>query len=212
MNRPWMPLYIADYRADTAHLGAAEHGGYLLLIMHYWQTGGLPNEDRQLARIACMSNAEWKKARATIASFFTDNWKHKRIDAEIAHAEDVSNKRRTSAEQRYSKSNANAPANAPAIAPANAELKETHARCDSSSVSELPSSATTYEKQVKNGVCCSSESWPRDFREQFWACYPRKVDKAAAMRKLERIRRDGKVEFARLLAAVQKYAADADPE
>lgn len=87
MNRPWMPLYIADYRADTCHLSAAQHGAYLLLIMHYWQTGGLPQDDAALARIACMSAAEWKRARPTISSFFSEGWKHGRIDEEIAHAE-----------------------------------------------------------------------------------------------------------------------------
>ena len=52
---PWMPLYVGDYRADTTHLNATQHGAYLLLIMHYWQHGGLPDDDEQLARIACMS-------------------------------------------------------------------------------------------------------------------------------------------------------------
>lgn len=111
-SRPWMPLYIADYRADTAHLSAAEHGAYLLLIMHYWQTGGLPTEDSQLARIACMAPAEWRKARPTIAKFFTDEWRHKRIDEEIAHAIEVSGKRKSAAQQRHSKRPANADANA----------------------------------------------------------------------------------------------------
>lgn len=90
MSPPWMPLYIADYRADTAHLSAAEHGAYLLLIMHYWSTGGLPQDDRPLARIACMSGAEWKRARTTIAAFFHDGWKHKRIDAELKRTAEVS--------------------------------------------------------------------------------------------------------------------------
>lgn len=36
MKRPWMPLYIGDFIADTAHLSAEETGAYILLIMHYW--------------------------------------------------------------------------------------------------------------------------------------------------------------------------------
>lgn len=90
MSPPWMPLYIADYRQDTAHLSAAEHGAYLLLIMHYWSAGSLPTEDRQLARIAAMSPSEWKRSRSTIQPFFLDGWKHKRIDAELARTAEVS--------------------------------------------------------------------------------------------------------------------------
>lgn len=85
-----MPLYVADYRADTAHLTAAEHGAYLLLIMHYWQNGGLPDDDGKLSRIACMSASEWLQAKETITSFFGPGWKHKRIDSEIEKAEAVS--------------------------------------------------------------------------------------------------------------------------
>lgn len=81
-----MPLWIADYRADTAHLGALEHGIYLLLIMHYWQTGGLPDDDKQLARIACATSAEWKRARPVVEKFFKPGWKHGRIEEELAEA------------------------------------------------------------------------------------------------------------------------------
>jgi uncharacterized protein YdaU (DUF1376 family) len=120
VNRPWMPLYIADYRADTAHLSACEHGAYLLLIMHYWQTGGLPKADGPLSRIACMSPAEWKKAKPSVAPFFGEDWSsHKRIDAELAKASEISGKRRAAAEQRHSKTDANADANA--------QLMDTHA-------------------------------------------------------------------------------------
>lgn len=72
---PWMPLYIADYLADTAHLSAGEHGAYLLLIMHYWRVGKLPTDERQLSRIARMNAREWTSARETIAAFFDDEWR-----------------------------------------------------------------------------------------------------------------------------------------
>jgi uncharacterized protein YdaU (DUF1376 family) len=42
MSQPWMPLYVGDYIADTAHLSCAESGAYLHLIMHYWRAGSLP--------------------------------------------------------------------------------------------------------------------------------------------------------------------------
>jgi uncharacterized protein YdaU (DUF1376 family) len=101
MKRLWMPLYVPDYRADTAHLGALEHGVYLLLIMHYWLTGALPEDDRQLARIACVSDAQWRRSKPTIEKFFSPGWKHQRIDKELAKATDISDKRRGAAEQMH---------------------------------------------------------------------------------------------------------------
>src|SRR4026207_384077 len=80
---PWMPLYIADFPVDTLHLDAALTGAYVLLIMHYWQNGGLPTDDKSLMHIARMLPAQWKRARPILAAFFHDGWKHKRIDKEL---------------------------------------------------------------------------------------------------------------------------------
>lgn len=106
MKRPWMPFYVADYLADTAHLRAAESGAYLHLIMHYWQHDGLPSDDRKLAAIARMTDAEWRRSRPTIVEFFGPNWRHKRIDKELAKAAAISCKRRASAMQRHCKTDA----------------------------------------------------------------------------------------------------------
>jgi len=100
MSKPWMPLYIGDYLRDTRHLGATEHGVYLLLMMAYWTAGCLPNDDEKLARIACISRAQWMKIRGTIQTFFQDGWKHQRIDQELAKAEDISTKRRDAVNKR----------------------------------------------------------------------------------------------------------------
>lgn len=90
MNPPKMPIHIGDYRRDTGHLRAAEHGAYLMLLFHYWSTGGLPNDDRQLSTIACMSPREWKNARPLIEPLFKDGWKHKRVDYDLEKARKVS--------------------------------------------------------------------------------------------------------------------------
>jgi uncharacterized protein YdaU (DUF1376 family) len=82
-----MPLYVADYLADTGHLSAAEHGAYLMLIMHYWRQGSLPNDDGMLQRIARMTGREWARSRATIAAFFDAEWKHARVESELRKAQ-----------------------------------------------------------------------------------------------------------------------------
>jgi uncharacterized protein YdaU (DUF1376 family) len=93
MNRPWMPLYVGDYLGDTGHLTTTQHVAYLLLMMHYWRKGELPDDDRQLCKIAKLPLKTWREYRATLQDFFHDGWKHKRIDAELAKMMRVSAQR-----------------------------------------------------------------------------------------------------------------------
>lgn len=116
-QREWMPFFVGDYLADTQHLSPAQHGAYMLLIFHYWQTGGLPDEDAQLARIARCTPGEWRKMRAVLAAFFEPGWKHGRVEKELAKASAISEKRRGAAEEMHSNRRANADANAPPMQP-----------------------------------------------------------------------------------------------
>jgi len=93
MNRPWMPLYVGDYLGDTGHLTTAQHGAYLLLMMHYWRKGELPDDDRQLSKITKLPLRTWCEYRPTLQDFFYEGWKHKRIDAELEKMLCVSQKR-----------------------------------------------------------------------------------------------------------------------
>lgn len=102
-NRAWMPLHIADYLADTGHLTATEHGAYLLMIMHYWQNGSLPANERVIARIAKLTAEQWEDSRDILAMLFGPGWSHKRIDAELSKADDIIGKRKAAAEARYGK-------------------------------------------------------------------------------------------------------------
>jgi len=86
MTRAHMPLDVPGYRADTGHLSTTEHGAYLLLIMHYWMTGGLPDNDAKLARITGMGQNEWAEAKPTLEALFTAGWRHKRIERELGKA------------------------------------------------------------------------------------------------------------------------------
>lgn len=103
MSRPWMPLYIADYLAGTAHLNAAEHGAYLLLIMHYWSKGGLPDSEDAIRRITRMTARQWSQSRDLLKSLFDDDWKHRRIDAELAKAIEISQVNSANAREAHRK-------------------------------------------------------------------------------------------------------------
>jgi uncharacterized protein YdaU (DUF1376 family) len=166
MSRPWMPLYVADYLADTGHLSTLEHGAYMLLIMHYWQKGSLPNNDRQLASIARASLEQWSDIRETIAEFFGSGWRHERIEAELEKAAEKYEKR-ANAGRAGGKAKAAASSNARAM-PEN----------DASNA--LPTTTTTTLREEPNGSLSETSSDTRkkrkDYPEAFesaWLSYPR---------------------------------------
>lgn len=87
----WMPIYWGDYMRDTGHLDAAGHGAYLMLIKHYWCTGGpISSDDNALCRIACCDSIkEWLKLKPKILPLFVVEGvtlRHKRIDKELGNA------------------------------------------------------------------------------------------------------------------------------
>lgn len=76
-----------------------------------------------------------------------------------------------------------------------------------------PSQTQPLEKIPSLRSVSTDDGWPEDYREQFWAKYPRKTGKTGALKKLEVVRRSGKVQFDDLLAAVDRYAeANTDPK
>jgi uncharacterized protein YdaU (DUF1376 family) len=67
----------------------------MLLIMHAWISDGLlPDDDRRLMRIARMNEEQWIDCRECIRQFFVTTktgLRHKRIDEELAKAEERAN-------------------------------------------------------------------------------------------------------------------------
>lgn len=84
---PWMPMYWADYIADTTHLSTEEHGAYLLLIGAYWRRGeALPDDDKWLANVTKSNRQRWALLRKVIGPLFEirgGSWLHKRLEKEI---------------------------------------------------------------------------------------------------------------------------------
>lgn len=99
----FMPLWIADYLADTTHLTTLQHGAYDLLLYAYWRRGGpLPDDNARLAAIAKMTPKDWLKMRPVMAEFFRiedGHWHQKRAEEELAKARErlVAQRQRTEA-------------------------------------------------------------------------------------------------------------------
>ncbi len=164
-----MPLYIGDYLADTMRLSTVQHGAYLLLLMEYWRTGPLPDDDAQLASIVKMEPRAWRAQAGAVRRFFSrgeDGLLHqKRADAELARAAEISGKRQAAARVRHGRgADAHAPANAPAHgganAGANAAHVDAHAHCRATFTATESSVPPERRGEAARGTF--------DVRHEFW--------------------------------------------
>lgn len=72
-THPYIPLYVDDYDAATAHLTPAEDGVYMRLMRLCWRTPGcsLPNDDAWIARKIRLTQAEFETiAKPVLSEFF----------------------------------------------------------------------------------------------------------------------------------------------
>lgn len=72
-THPYLPLYVDDYDAHTAHLSAEEDGVYMRLLRLAWRTPGcsLPNDPAWIARKIRLSAADFERvAKPVIEEFF----------------------------------------------------------------------------------------------------------------------------------------------
>jgi uncharacterized protein YdaU (DUF1376 family) len=118
-KRPWMPLYVADYLADTLDLTTEQHGTYLLLLAIAWRRpdGTLPNDMPWLKRSlsSCVSDMHGNRFNkivpALLERFFTlnaeGNWQNKRLTSEREKAEKLSENQSEKANKRWAETNKN---------------------------------------------------------------------------------------------------------
>lgn len=138
----WMPFFVVRYLHDTRLLNPAQHGAYLLLLMHYWLHGPLEDDDEALAAIIGVDCKTWQKQMAAkVRRFFSQRdgfLFQKRMEIERARAADISAKRRAAAIASHNRPPSGGGGNgadppksngafAPAFAPANAEKQSAFA-------------------------------------------------------------------------------------
>jgi uncharacterized protein YdaU (DUF1376 family) len=208
-----MQLYVADYLADTAHLTAAQHGAYLLLIFNYWQRGKpLNNSNERLANVARMSNEEWICARPILEEFFEvdgDEWMHMRIEHDLHTVNSKSGK--------ASKAGKASAARRSSGCATNVERTLNHKDVDTDTDKDvnLKPSCTT-------GVVLAHPTLhkPKDAQvdlripadsgfEQFWAAFPKRKNRGRAEKTWAKIKPNAEL-VAVMLSAIASAKAGAD--
>ena len=204
MSPPYMPLYISDYLSATSHLDAAQSGAYLHLIMHYWQKGCLPDDDRFLARIARMTDRQWASAKPTIKAFFDENWRHDRVESEMAHAQSKAEARAISGKQggiaKSLKNKIRGVAKA-TVLPEQTPSKTHSESLPSSSGLDIDSSLRSESKRVRAQKAA-------DGFERFWAVWPNKIGKPDAARSFLKVAD----EIDSIIVGVERYIAARPPD
>lgn len=57
---PYMPVFVADFIADTQHLTCEQGGAYWRILMHLWRHGGfMRNDVTEVAQVVGLSVERW---------------------------------------------------------------------------------------------------------------------------------------------------------
>lgn len=100
MSLPFLPLYVTDYKGDTAHLTIEEHGAFICLLMLCWQTPGcsIPDDPAWIKRRLMVDDETFARSvEPVISEFFKRSRKRlysPRLSAEHLRAKSVNAKRK----------------------------------------------------------------------------------------------------------------------
>jgi uncharacterized protein YdaU (DUF1376 family) len=100
------PFHIGDFLGGTVHMDTVEKGAYMMLLISHYQIGedGLPDDDKQLARICGVTAKKWQSIRPILEEKFTvknGRWTQKKVIIVLQKVMDNSSKQRDKALKRH---------------------------------------------------------------------------------------------------------------
>lgn len=173
----WMPLYVADYLADTQRLTTEQHGAYFLLLLDYWRNGAPPDNDQVLSQITRLSVDAWVNARSMLEAFFEQRdgcWFHSRVELELEKARDnkqfAEDRARAGAEAMWKKRR-EAESNASSNALSMPEAKQEAMLQACTSPSPSPSPSKTPAKSPTKPAADAAGADGQEKRRAIWKAY-----------------------------------------
>ncbi len=108
-----IPFHIGDFLSGTIHMDAEQTGAYMMLLVAHYNAGaeGLPNDDKQLARIAKVSPRVWKRIKPILEQKFIVNenfWAHEKCRKVLRKIQERSNAARGNALKKHASGDADA--------------------------------------------------------------------------------------------------------
>jgi uncharacterized protein YdaU (DUF1376 family) len=150
---------IGDYARDTGHLTVLEHGIYRLLL-DWVYLNEKPITTEQAIRVSRGNPTETQSVLSEFFSQVSDGWMHKRVSDEIAHYHAKAEVNRQNGQKGGRPKPTNNPVGSQTVAKHNPNQEP----------------ITNNHKPVK------TPHTPQGGFDEFWAAYPKKTGKAAAMK------------------------------
>jgi uncharacterized protein YdaU (DUF1376 family) len=192
----FIKLYIGDYMRDTGTLTVAEHGAYVLMLLHHYGTERPLPQGRELHRLL---RAESKADREAIDSVVKRFW-------QVTEEGLVNNRAGKEMQRAEHQREVNRTVGALGGRP---KRKETESVSDSEPNGNRTQTLTRHQtpdtREIPPKPPRGVSEFPPGF-DRFWSAYPRKVAKAAAAKAFARMRADEAL-IARMLAAVAAQSA-----
>jgi uncharacterized protein YdaU (DUF1376 family) len=177
-TRPWMPLYVNDFRLDTLDLKADEIGVYMLMLMLAWRRddAALPNDMAWLKRSlqACTADFHGLTFNRIVPKLLDryfelgqdGKWRNKRLCEERQKAGERSENQSRIARKRWSDYR-----HFNGLGHANGVPSQSHKKDSflvlTATIAEMPKVATE-EGRKENGQIPVSEGLAESFRRKGW--------------------------------------------
>ena len=187
-DRPYLPLFIGDYLADTPPVSRPtweHHGIYLLLLMLAWRVpqGRLPDDESWLAlHMGCDEQQVRDHVTPVLEIYFKSDgswWRQKRLSREFKHAATRSQKGRSAAKSRWDNKNSTCER----TEQAHAKPSDTHKPNDDPGKAPNPTQPNPLTESDSDGTdSVTARDPPVDpMFDAFWSAYPRHAAIARAI-------------------------------